>query len=94
MTMLQEDRKKLSKMTQDMKRAIDSLEEELQAIDWYRQRADASTDAALAKVFLHNLKEEEEHASMLLAWIAGKDKIMAKNLKSHLGRKPNDITKE
>lgn len=94
MSMLQEDRKALSKMTQDMKRAIDSLEEELQAIDWYRQRADASTDAALAKIFLHNMKEEEEHASMLIGWIGNKDKTMGMNLKKYVGRKPAALSKD
>lgn len=82
--MLHEDRAKLTKKTQDLKRAIDSLKEELEAVDWYNQRADACTDAALKKILLHNAKEEKEHASMLLEWIRRNDKEFASELKEVL----------
>ena len=74
---MHEDRSKLSGATQNMKRAIDSLKEELEAVDWYNQRADACTDAQLKKVLLHNAKEEKEHAAMLIEWIRRNDKEFA-----------------
>jgi hypothetical protein len=52
-----------------MHRAIVSLMEELQAIDWYQQRADACADPPLKDVLLHNKNEEIEHATMLMEWI-------------------------
>jgi hypothetical protein len=62
-------REKLSAKTLTLHHAIVSLKEELDAVDWYRQRADDCSDAALAAVLLHNMREEMEHASMVLEWI-------------------------
>jgi len=59
----------LSVETREMHRAIVSLMEELQAIDWYQQRADTCADPPLKDVLLHNKNEEIEHATMLLEWI-------------------------
>jgi ferritin-like protein len=59
----------LTESTRDLHRALVSLQEELEAIDWYRQRADACDDAGLRAVLLHNLEEEVEHAMMALEWI-------------------------
>jgi len=59
----------LSGETRDMHRAIVSLMEELEAIDWYRQRADACADLQLKDVLLHNMNEEIEHATMVMEWI-------------------------
>ena len=59
----------LSGETREMHRAIVSLMEELEAIDWYQQRADASSDPQLKDVLLHNKNEEIEHASMVMEWI-------------------------
>jgi|ERR1700687_695259 len=59
----------LSEDTRNMHRAIVSLMEELEAIDWYGQRADACSDENLKAVLLHNRDEEIEHASMVLEWI-------------------------
>ena len=56
-----------------MHRAITSLMEELEAIDWYAQRIDASGDAELATVLAHNRDEEKEHACMVLEWIRRHD---------------------
>jgi len=64
--MIHEERDKLSEKTLDMTRAIDSLREELEAVDWYNQRADACTDENLKKILVHNANEEKEHAAMLL----------------------------
>ena len=60
---------KLSSTTQDMHRALVSLQEELEAVDWYQQRADATEDAELKAILLHNMREEIEHASMVLEWL-------------------------
>ena len=59
----------LSGDTRDMHRAIVSLMEELEAIDWYQQRADACADPQLKDVLLHNKNEEIEHAAMVMEWI-------------------------
>jgi len=59
----------LSAETREMHRALSSLMEELEAIDWYQQRADACADADLKAVLRHNRDEEVEHAAMLLEWL-------------------------
>lgn len=59
----------LSNETREMHRALVSLQEELEAVDWYQQRADVCTDAELKAVLVHNKNEEIEHASMTLEWI-------------------------
>lgn len=66
---LHEPAEKLSDKTVELHRAIVSLMEELEAIDWYSQRADASKDADLEAILRHNMNEEIEHASMTLEWI-------------------------
>lgn len=63
----------LSDETRDMHRAIVSLMEELEAVDWYNQRADACKDPELQAVLKHNRDEEKEHAAMLLEWIRRRD---------------------
>jgi hypothetical protein len=62
-------RERLSRSTLSLHHAIVSVMEELDAIDWYRQRADDAEDEALKALLLHNMREEMEHASMLLEWI-------------------------
>ena len=57
----------------DLHRAIVSLMEELEAIDWYGQRVAACTDEQLRAVLAHNRREEIEHAAMTLEWIRRKD---------------------
>ena len=90
--MLHEDRNKLSDKTQDIKRAIDSLREEFEAIDYYNQRADACKDPNLKKILLHNAKEEKEHASMLLEWLRQNDSELDHELHDYLFMKSKDIT--
>ena len=63
----------LSDETRDMHRAIVSLMEELEAVDWYNQRADACKNPELSSILRHNRDEEKEHASMLLEWIRRRD---------------------
>jgi uncharacterized protein len=74
----------LSDATRDMHRAIVSLMEELEAVDWYNQRADACKDAELRAILEHNRDEEKEHASMVLEWIRRKDPRFSQELKDYL----------
>lgn len=74
----------LSEETRDMHRAIVSLMEELEAADWYNQRAEACKDAELKAILMHNRDEEKEHAAMLLEWIRRQDPAFSKNLKDYL----------
>jgi ferritin-like protein len=59
----------LSQEAQEVHRALASLIEELEAIDWYNQRADVTQDEGLKAILLHNRNEEIEHASMALEWL-------------------------
>ncbi|MBI2978865.1 MAG: ferritin [Rhodospirillales bacterium] len=77
-------RERLTKKTLALHQAISSLIEELEAIDWYRQRADDCEDADLKAILLHNMREEMEHASMVLEWIRRNDKDFAKELEDNL----------
>ncbi|NHN77559.1 ferritin [Azotobacter chroococcum] len=74
----------LSAETRDMHRAIVSLMEELEAIDWYNQRVDACRDPELKAILAHNRDEEKEHASMVLEWIRRKDPKFSGELKEYL----------
>ena len=74
----------LSDETRDMHRAITSLMEELEAVDWYNQRVDACKDPDLKAILEHNRDEEKEHAAMVLEWIRRRDTILDKELKDYL----------
>jgi hypothetical protein len=74
----------LSDETRDMHRAIVSLMEELEAVDWYNQRADACKDAELKAILMHNRDEEKEHAAMVLEWIRRKDASFSEELRDYL----------
>ncbi|MCB1956414.1 MAG: ferritin [Rhodocyclaceae bacterium] len=74
----------LSDETRDMHRAITSLMEELEAVDWYNQRVDACKDKELAEILAHNRDEEKEHAAMVLEWIRRRDPTFDKELKDAL----------
>ncbi len=75
---------KLSAATMDMHRAIVSLMEELEAVDWYNQRVDAATDPDLKKILAHNRDEEKEHGAMILEWIRRQDPAFEHELKDNL----------
>ena len=75
---------KLSAETMDMHRAIVSLMEELEAIDWYNQRVDACSDPELKAILAHNRDEEKEHAAMMLEWIRRRDPKFEHELKDAL----------
>jgi len=74
----------LSTATRDMHRAIISLMEELEAVDWYNQRVDACHDEELKSVLAHNRDEEKEHAAMVLEWIRRRDPTFDAELKETL----------
>ncbi|MBW8815068.1 MAG: ferritin [Caulobacterales bacterium] len=79
-------REKLSRKTLEMHYAITSLMEELEAVDWYRQRADDTVDAELKAILLHNAREELEHAAMVLEWIRRNDAEAGAQIKEYLFR--------
>jgi ferritin-like protein len=70
---LHEDPAKLGPDVIDMHRAIVSLMEELEAVDWYNQRQAVATDPELRQILAHNRDEEKEHAMMVLEWIRRRD---------------------
>ena len=74
----------LSAETIDMHRALVSAIEELEAIDWYQQRADASVDGDLTKILLHNKNEEIEHFLMTLEWIRRRSPAFSERMKKYL----------
>jgi ferritin-like protein len=77
-------REKLRGKTLNQHYAITSLIEELEAVDWYRQRADDCDDEALRKILLHNAREELEHAAMVLEWLRRSDPETDQQLKEYL----------
>ena len=81
---LHEPAEQLSQETLDRHRAIVSLIEELEAVDWYLQRADACKNKELKAILAHNRDEEKEHAAMLLEWIRRNDPAFSKELKDYL----------
>jgi hypothetical protein len=74
----------LSDETREMHRAIISLMEELEAVDWYQQRIDVCKDEELRKILEHNRDEEKEHAAMVLEWIRRRDQKFNDELKDYL----------
>lgn len=74
----------LSDESREMHRAIVSLMEELEAVDWYQQRVDACKDPELKAILAHNRDEEIEHAAMVLEWIRRKNKVFDKELRDNL----------
>ncbi len=70
--------------TIDRHRAIRSLMEELEAVDWYDQRVAATDDPELAAVLAHNRDEEKEHAAMTLEWLRRKDPALDRQLRTYL----------
>jgi ferritin-like protein len=77
-------REKLSQEGRLLHNAITSLKEELDAVDWYRQRADDTEDEELKQILLHNMREEMEHAAMVLEWIRRNNEDFAGHLRTYL----------
>jgi len=59
----------LSQKTRSVTRALNSLKEEIEAVDWYNQRVEVEKDNSLKAILHHNMVEEIEHASMTLEWL-------------------------
>jgi uncharacterized protein len=74
----------LSGEVKDRHRAIVSIMEELEAVDWYDQRVEGATDAELAAILAHNRDEEKEHAAMLLEWLRRRDPKLDEALRTYL----------
>lgn len=74
----------LSDETRDMHRAITSLMEELEAVDWYNQRMDACKDDELRAILKHNRDEEKEHAAMVMEWIRRRDPKFDEELRDYM----------
>lgn len=87
-------RERLTKQTISLHQAIASLMEELEAADWYRQRADDCEDEALKKILLHNMREEIEHASMVLEWLRRNSPDFDAHLRTYLFREGDIVELE
>jgi ferritin-like protein len=81
---LHEDAAKLGPEVIDQHRAIASLMEELEAVDWYNQRAKATDNPELRAILEHNRDEEKEHAAMALEWLRRSDPTLSRHLKTFL----------
>ncbi len=79
-----EDSADLTDATKDMHRAIVSLMEELEAIDWYNQRIDATKNEELKALLIHNRDEEKEHAAMVFEWVRRQDPTFSDHIKEYL----------
>ena len=81
---LHENEALLRPETIDRHRALTSLQEELEAVDWYDQRVDATQDAELGSILAHNRDEEKEHAMMLLEWLRRRDPALDAHMRTYL----------
>lgn len=79
-----EDEALLSPEVKDRHRAIVSIMEEFEAVDWYDQRVEAANDPELAQVLAHNRDEEKEHMAMTLEWLRRNDPVIDKMLRRYL----------
>jgi ferritin-like protein len=79
-----EDYSEMSDDARNFSRAIKSVQEELEAVDWYNQRAQATTDEQLKKILEHNRDEEIEHAIMGLEWLRRNNEKFADHMKTYL----------
>lgn len=79
-------RERLTEETLTLHHAITSLIEEMEAVDWYRQRADDCEDPVLREILLHNMREEMEHACMVLEWMRRNNEDFAEQVDDYLYR--------
>jgi ferritin-like protein len=84
----------LDDATIDRHRAITSIMEELDAIDWYDQRVKATGDASLAEVLAHNRDEEKEHAAMAIEWLRRRDPTLDRHLRTYLFSEGSIVAEE
>jgi len=81
---LHEPEGRLTPGTIDRHRALVSIQEELEAVDWYAQRVDATDDAELGAILGHNRDEEKEHAVMTLEWLRRHDPVLDQHMRTYL----------
>jgi ferritin-like protein len=81
---LHEPEDRLSSEVIDRHRALTSIQEELEAVDWYDQRVSATNNPELAAILAHNRDEEKEHASMVLEWLRRQDPVLDQHLRTYL----------
>jgi uncharacterized protein len=81
---LHEPEDQMSAEVIDRHRALTSIQEELEAVDWYDQRVSATTNPELAAILAHNRDEEKEHASMVLEWLRRQDPVLDQHLRTYL----------
>jgi uncharacterized protein len=79
-----EDYDKMSDAARNFSRAVKSVQEELEAVDWYNQRAEQTTDEALRRILEHNRDEEIEHAIMGLEWLRRNSEAFNEHMKTYL----------
>jgi uncharacterized protein len=79
-----EDYNKMTDATRNFSRAVKSVQEELEAVDWYNQRAEQTTDDQLKKILMHNRNEEIEHAVMALEWLRRNNPVFNEHMKTYL----------
>jgi len=91
---LHESPEDLDRSAIDDHRAIISIIEELEAVDWYRQRATATDDAALAAILEHNRDEEKEHAAMAIEWLRRRDPVLDRHLRTYLFTEGSIVSEE
>ena len=81
---LHESEERIGAQAVDVHRAVVSIQEELEAVDWYNQRARATDDPELAAILEHHRDEEKEHAAMLLEWLRRRDPALDRHLRTYL----------
>ena len=81
---LHEPEERLTPQVIDRHRSLVSIQEELEAVDWYDQRVAAASDGELADILAHNRDEEKEHASMVLEWLRRHDQVLDGHLRTYL----------
>jgi ferritin-like protein len=91
---LHEAEDRLRDETKDRHRALASMMEELEAVDWYDQRVDAATDPELKEILAHNRDEEKEHFVMVLEWLRRRDPHLAGELEERLFTKGDIVARE
>ena len=89
-----ESEDKLRTETRDKHRALTSMMEELEAVDWYDQRVDAASDAELKQILAHNRDEEKEHFVMVLEWLRRRDDKFSHELRARLFSEGSIVAQE
>jgi ferritin-like protein len=89
-----EDYDSMSEDARNFSRAVKSVQEELEAVDWYNQRAQATTDKQLRKILEHNRDEEIEHAMMTLEWLRRNNPVFDEHMRTYLFTKDDILEVE